>query len=168
MTKVKTNSFLSVPQDTTSDYFQHRQIMQPSFVQLLNLSRFLKFNLIFIYSSLSNIWNSKELAPVILSKIIQTEWYAWDTAHTVNLTYPIIGSYITWLVKLIHSGHISTPTYVLSKLCIAQQPYAGHGGFNTPSACSVCCESEVSVCYSRTAWTQAMPSFCSHLWQAAG
>lgn len=91
------------------------ELMHPSFRQLLNLTGFLTFNLIFIYSSLSNIWNSKELAPVFLPKIIQTEWYAWDIAHTVNLTHPIIGSYITWLVRLIHPGHISTPTYVPSK-----------------------------------------------------
>lgn len=128
--------------------------MRSSFMQLLNLTSFLTFNLIFIYSSLSNIWNSKELAPVFLPKITQTEWYAWDIAHTVNLTHPIIGSYITWLVRLIHPGHISSPTYVPSKhSCIAHQPYAGHGGFNTTSARKgVCCASEVSACTSSSTY----------------
>lgn len=85
--------------------------MHPSFMQLLNLTRFLTFNCIFIYSSLSNIWNSEELAPTFPSKIIQTEWYA----HTFNLTHPIVDSYTTLLVRLIHPGHTSAPTYVPSK-----------------------------------------------------
>jgi len=54
-------------------------------------------------------------------------------------------------------------------LCTAHQPYAGHCGFNAPSAPrGVCCESQVPACCSSATWTQSMPGFCSHLPQAVG
>lgn len=53
-------------------------------------------------------------------------------------------------------------SYICTKqtLCKAHQPYAGHGGFNTPSAQKgVCCESEVSVSCLRTTWAWSVPCF---------
>lgn len=114
MTELKRNKFLSLLQDITSDLFHHRpQIRTHASILYAAIKphQVLNIYFIFIYSSLPNIWNSEELAPTFPSKIIQTERYA----HTVNLTHPVVGSYITLLVRLIHPGHTSAPTYVLSK-----------------------------------------------------
>lgn len=89
------------------------ELMHLSFMQLLSLTRFLTFNLIFIYSSL--IFEiQKSWLPYFCPRLSrQNDMH--EILHTVNPTHPIIGSYITWLRRLIHPGHISTPTYVPSK-----------------------------------------------------
>lgn len=81
--------------------------MHQSFMQLLNLTRFLTFNLIFIYSSLI----FKILKTWLLHFCLRLSRLN-NTCETLQAVTdnPIIGCNTTQFVRLTHPGHTSTPT----------------------------------------------------------